>query len=325
MTITANTAWALCAWVDGGASGSPPPPWTAVFVPPPPTMQNPNFAVILQDSSNTVQYALVIQGTTNILDLFNDLEVNKPGAFLPVSGAQIANGASTGLNNVLGLKDGNTSLQDFLSSIDWSPNNSNCLFLAGHSLGGTLASIMAPWAAVNLFGQQQPLGSSPGSLPASIQAITFAPYAAGNQQFATFLNNQPNYQANFNENDAVPYAWATTGQYSVSNMYNLFPSPGPYPMPSWLKNQVINIVNGIPVPPKFSGYVQTSGNNSFNFKFPTVKVPPLTVDPWLWELSYQHNYAYCMTFGGSASSCQYLMPSEDSLTRERRRIGVPVK
>ncbi len=60
---------------------------------------------------------------------------------------------------------------------------------------------MAPWAAVNLFGQQQPLGS----LPAAIQVITFAAFAAGNQPFAGFLDSQSNYQANFNANHPFPH------------------------------------------------------------------------------------------------------------------------
>jgi len=312
-TITPNMAWEICAWVDQGASGSPPAPWTTVFVP---IVANPDFAVVLQDSLNPQQYALVIQGTTNAWDALLDCKINAPVSFSPVAEAYIAQGANQGLNNVLSLTDNSwkhkfESLHQFLVSIDW---NANYLFLAGHSLGGTVASLIAPWAAVNLFGQQQPLGS----LPAAIQAITFAPYAGGNQQFADFLNSQSNYQANFNTNDAVPHVWAMAGQYSVPNMYLLFPSPGPSPMPSYLQKLVQDQFNGM-CPPDFV-YVQTNGTS---FTFPSAQAP-LNLSPdkqWEWGLSYQHNYAYCMQFGGSASSCQYLMPTDDSLSKEHGRIA----
>src|SRR5262249_37980147 len=154
-------------------------------------------------------------------DAIIDFSIDQPAGFAAISGAEVANGATTGLSNVLSLVDGGgQSMNQFLASIDWSEAS---LFVSGHSLGGTLASLMAPWAAVNLFQQQQPLGQ----LPASVQAITFAAFAAGNKAFADFLDAQSNYQANFNQNDAVPHVWARIGAYSVHNMYKLFPSPGP--------------------------------------------------------------------------------------------------
>ena len=283
-SITTNAAYALCLWVDGSGAGSPPAPWKTVFYPVK-TRDNPNFAVVLQNSENTQQYALVIQGTTNIWDAILDFKINDPVSFPSISGAQIANGASQGMANVLGLKDGaGQTMNQFLGSIDWSASS---LFLGGHSLGGTLASLMAPWASVSLFGQKQPLAQ----LPPGIQAITFAPFAAGNQQFADFLNSQSNYQANFNENDAVPHVWATAGQYSVPNMYALFPAPGPSPMPQDMQKQVQDKLNGIPT--GFS-YVQTTG---ISFAFPSE-----ATSSWTAELSYQHNQAYDVQFGAGGGT-----------------------
>lgn len=291
-SITTGGAYQICYWVDQGASGNPPAPWTTVFYPkrifdP----QNPNFAVILQDSTNPQQYAVVVQGTKNAGDAVLDFDIDTVVNFSPIAGVQIAQGASSGLSNVLKLKDAKgQSLQHVLSSIDWKKN---FLFLGGHSLGGTIASLLAPWAAVNLFGQQQPIAQ----LPSALQVITFAPFAAGNQAFANFLNSQSNYQANFNTNDAVPHVWATSGQYSVPNMYALFPSPGPSPIPSNLQAQIQKKVNGIP--PGFS-YVQTGG---ISFTYPSAKPPAGGPDQqWLWELSYQHNNAYDSQFGASSSS-----------------------
>ncbi|MGH6852347.1 MAG: hypothetical protein ACREDJ_03935, partial [Methylocella sp.] len=118
VTPRQQMAWGLCAWVDGGASGSPPPPWTAVFVPAAP---NPNFAVILQDSSNPLQYALVIQGTKNKGDDALDWDIDVPVSFPAVSGAYIAQGVFDGLENVIGLTNTNgVTLLQHLQSINWS-------------------------------------------------------------------------------------------------------------------------------------------------------------------------------------------------------------
>lgn len=293
-SFTSDQAYQLCDWVDTGASGNPPAPWSTVFLPPAPTKQSPNFAVVLQlhsvsasIHSNSQQYAVVVQGTQNSGDAIEDFDIDTVVNLPTVSGAQIAQGAADGLSNVLALVANNQSLQKFLLSIDWKKDS---LFVTGHSLGGTIASLLAPWAAVNLFGQSQPIKA----LPTGLQAITFAPFAAGNQAFANFLNVQKNYLANFNENDAVPHVWATSGEYSVGNMYKLFPAPGPHPIPLDMKLLIEKKLKGIP---KNFSYVQTNGTS---FSYDSAQ-PPGGLSPdkqWHWELNYQHNTAYSAHFNG---------------------------
>ncbi|HEX4275087.1 MAG TPA: hypothetical protein VHZ74_07015, partial [Bryobacteraceae bacterium] len=225
---------------------------------------------------------------TNIWDALLDFHMDHIADFEEISEAQVAKGANHGLSNVLRLKDGDGQmLRKFLESSIREDGTS--LLVAGHSLGGTIASLLAPWAAVHLLKEKKPLAQ----LPDTIQAVTFAAFAAGNQAFADFLSSQSNYQANFNENDAVPHVWATSGEYSVDNMYALFPAPGPSPMPGDLQKRVQDKINKIPS--GFS-YVQTTG---ISFAFPSE-----ATSSWLTELSYQHNNAYDVQFGAGDSARQ---------------------
>jgi hypothetical protein len=74
-------------------------------------------------------------------------------------------------------------------------------------------------------------------------------------------------------------------------MYELFPSPGPHPMPQNLQTRIQNKMSGIP--PGFS-YVQTEG---ISFSFPSE-----ATSSWTDELSYQHNTAYDVQFGAGAGT-----------------------
>jgi len=112
--------------------------------------------------------------------------------------------------------------------------------------------------------------------------MTFAAPAIGDTNFATWLDNQSNYSANCNVNDAVPQFWCLTGQFSIPNLYQLFPSPGPSPIPSDLKSTIVGIVNAMQK--NGVSYQQT---NVAKFTFASTPT-----DSWIIELIYQHNNAY---------------------------------
>lgn len=277
-SISTNTAWALCSYVDSG--GSVPSGWSSVFTP---TSSNGgNYAAVFQYTDGT--YALVIQGTKNFLDSKEDLDVETQVAFQYVTGAQISNGSNTGMGNVLGLvNSSNTPLGTFLKKL---PANSQ-LLITGHSLGGNLASVFAPWVAANVtaFG-----GTSPVSqLPSSIQAITFAAPTAGNAALATFLNNQSNYQAYFNSNDVVPHVWGTAEPLNAYDIQNLYSSQGGPACPSYVWNMISNKLSAI----KQNGYEYAQTNGTF-FKGP---IQTGSGETWLDEMSYQHNTAYANQYG----------------------------
>jgi hypothetical protein len=289
--FTANLAYAFCSFVDQDST-TLPDSWQPVWVPK--ADVKGHTATVFQRFAKVPLpvFALAIQGTKDGMDLLNDFQVDRQPAFSPISGAAIAIGSQDGLNDILALQTSQGTGQTLKDFLIGSASGSQ-LLLTGHSLGGNVASVLAPWIAANVpaFGGAQG-GKVITGLPPSLTAITFAAPTAGNEVFASFLNGQPNYQAFFNTNDVVPHAWAASGPWSAYNIEGLFPSPGPSPAPDSVKNLIQSRMGALSKL-KIS-YTQTNGTS---FTFPTILAPGK--DPWVWELGYQHNYAYCMTFQGS--------------------------
>jgi hypothetical protein len=122
--------------------------------------------------------------------------------FVPSSSttSQIARGTAIGLRNILRMRDGTESLETFLTAApDGTP-----ILLTGHSLGGCLASALAPCVA-------DWRGST-----ASISVYTIAAPSPGNAEFADYYNALFTLQSGhstafrfFNSLDVVPNAWAS--------------------------------------------------------------------------------------------------------------------
>src|SRR5215472_2066576 len=116
------------------------------------------------------------------------------------STSQIARGTAIGLRNVLRLQDGTESLQTFLTA---APEGTPIL-ITGHSLGGCLASALAPCVADwrgRAFG---------------ISVYTIAALSPGNADFAAYYNALFTDQSAhstafrfFNRLHVVPNAWAS--------------------------------------------------------------------------------------------------------------------
>jgi len=286
-------AWSLCDWIDHvSKQQNPPSPWTIAWQP---SKVKADYAAVLQNGS---QYALVIQGTHGSFDKLEDFACEFWLGFEPVVGAKVALGAQAALFDVLMQTSSGLDLGSYLQSISGSWSDSNPLLVTGHSLGGTLAALAACWIGFQLVKNDQ---RQLVSLPSSIQAITFAPFAAGNKALADFLNRSSNYTPCLNENDAIPHVWATDTSlnplFNVENLYNLFPDPGPHPMPSGsIRTAIENKValmqkNGV-------SYVQTTGRHSYQFAY------PCTQGLWDPEAGYQHNKAYAHTFGSTSAETE---------------------
>ncbi len=284
LSITPNTAYALCKIVDTGKL-SLPIGWKAILTPPDPTAANPNYAAVFQYVDGT--YALVIQGTKNKGDATEDLDVTTQKSFPYIENAQIAAGTAEAMENILKLAlhhqhepGRSVSLEDFLKGL---PAESQ-LLITGHSLGGNVASAMAPWLVGNIAAFFN--GSGPDvHLPQNLLAITFAAPTAGNAAFANFLDSQSNYQAHFNINDVVPHVWGTRDPLNAWNIENMFRNgPNPAPKEIWriIKSKLETIEsNGL-------NYTQTKG------VFFEGKIQG-GLD-WMKEMSYQHNDAYDFHF-----------------------------
>jgi hypothetical protein len=170
-------------------------------------------------------YAVAIRGTnieqsfsvSELIDLYEDLRVGStvPWAYPPTTvdsvAAVIAEGTSTGLNDLLSITSGGESLETYLGGV---LSAGTPLWVTGHSLGGCLATVLAPYL-------QYWLGQ--GTTGATVTPFTFAGPTAGNQVFADFYDGLfGGANRYFNTIDLVPMAWQ-----DLDGMKALFPGDGP--------------------------------------------------------------------------------------------------
>jgi Lipase (class 3) len=172
--------------------------------------------------SETGQVAVSIRGSdfSFWLNWLEDLAVIRLvpyDQFVPTASktAQIAFGTAVGLGQVLGMRDGTKSLEAFLTA---APEGTPIL-ITGHSLGGCLASALAPCVA-NWTGSAS-----------SIFVYTIAAPSPGNEDFASYYNALFTAQSGhstafrfFNSLDVVPNAWA-----SLNTVETYYPSLVPCP------------------------------------------------------------------------------------------------
>ncbi|MDP1978285.1 lipase family protein [Undibacterium sp.] len=179
--------------------------WTAVWVAT--TDINGNIAFIAYNGSS--QYVVAIRGSLlnfswQAFDnwFVQDLNVYKQTAWIyPASDAQpmISQGSSDGLNDLSQLVSatGQTIYQYLAAN---AIGNDISIGVVGHSLGGNLATVFAPWLLYQL--QQNKL-----TPPALFPVLTFAAPTAGNQAFAEAYDKSfPASWRYYNEIDLVPMA-----------------------------------------------------------------------------------------------------------------------
>lgn len=198
--------------------------WSAVWTAD--TDINGNLAFIAYNGSS--QYVVAIRGS--ILDFSwqafdnwfkQDLNVFEQTAWsFPSSSAKpmISQGSSDGLNDLTQLIDSSVgssgqTMYEFLAANAIGSGIS--IGVVGHSLGGNLATVYAPWLLYQL--QQNNL-----TPPTLFPVMTFAAPTAGNQAFAEAYDSSfPNSWRYYNEIDIVPLA--SDAIRSANQLYS--PSP----------------------------------------------------------------------------------------------------
>ena len=127
------------------------------------------------------------------------------------SPALVADGTLFALENIQGFSSGGVSLLDFVANFLQAPQNQNPLLVCtGHSLGGCVTSVLAPWlqSSLALVGVSNPI------VPA-----TFAAPTAGNAAFADYYTSTFSYCPRYyNTLDIAPLAWGNLD--AISTLYD---------------------------------------------------------------------------------------------------------
>jgi len=195
-------------------------PWTLVWGP---ANNDGNLVYVALDTTKSV-YGVAIRGTveddvtgffTNVLEDLYTLSLVPWLYPQSVVGAQIAAGTNIALAQVIAMTDPSTdiSLLDFLRSV--LPGSGAQVIVTGHSLGGALVTVVAPW-----LHDQLPKAGSTGQV--AITPYTFAAPTAGNQAFVNYYTSLfANSYRGVNTLDIVPMAWA-----NLATMITMYPAPG---------------------------------------------------------------------------------------------------
>jgi hypothetical protein len=185
-----------------------------------------NNVVYVAQLTGTTTYAVVIRGTDytpfgfdTLGQAYEDLAVGQqvPFGYGCPAGASVATGTLTGLTELVdqkGFTQGTAPVYEALLEflISAAPET---IYVTGHSLGGCLSTVLAPWIKFQL---------KQGGITPAMFAYTFAAPSAGNLAFADWYTNNSGITSYrfFNTIDLVPMAWS-----ELAEMKTLFsPNPG---------------------------------------------------------------------------------------------------
>ena len=203
-------------------------------------------------NKSTNQYAIAVRGTypyfglALLVDLYEDLDVSHPlpWQYPPAPGALVAGGTIDGLNDLIRFTSHGLAFHNFVDS-QIAPSGAD-IFVTGHSLGGALTTVLAPWLVYRL---------SQSNAKNMVMPYSYAGPTAGNAAFASFYTGlfKSSYRY-YNTIDIVPKAWA-----DLLSIKSLYSSPGP--ACPWELKGIIDLIsdwlNGIKV-----SYTQPNGSGT---------------------------------------------------------------
>jgi len=129
----------------------------------------------------------------------------------------ISGGTNTGLQRLLAMESSNVTMLQALDNYLQEQNITGAsIAVAGHSLGGALAPVMAMY--------MQDTQSAWNKASNSVSSITAWPTAGptpGNNDFATYVqdNMGSNYTSRYNTIDVVPQAWMYSSFENIPSIY----------------------------------------------------------------------------------------------------------
>ena len=275
--------------------------WALVWGPAVTALDEGNLMFVTYNKS-TNQYAIAVRGTyptfslALLVDLYEDLDVSDPCSweYPAVSGALVAGGTIDGLDDIVAFTSNGVSFHTFVDS-KIAPSGAE-IFVTGHSLGGALTTVLAPWLVYRL---------SQSNAHNVVMPYTYAAPTAGNATFASFYTGlfQNSYRY-YNVIDVVPKAWADL--LSVKSLYS---SPGP--TCPWELKGTIDLVsdwlNAVQV-----SYSQPNGAGQ---SLPGVPSP---TNDFFAEALDQHDHNYYLKLLG-APTVPITAPSQPARSKRRFR------
>jgi triacylglycerol lipase len=291
------------------------PGWTCAWQPT--AAINGNLAYIAYNGSS--QYVVAIRGSIlsfswGSFDNWFEQDFNvffQSDWVYPASSAKpkISRGSNDGLNDLISLKDENgVDLLTFL--VTNAISNKMSIAVVGHSLGGNLTTVLAPWLVYQLQQQQQ-------AVPSPFPVYTFAAPTAGNKAFADAYDAMfPNSYRYYNEADIVPKASSPVSVASMGLLYS--PSPEAISISVTYDDKTVNLAEAVglvaaaigasEVTNDFSYYTQTNQTRgsvalNTNLSLFTVSSGSL-IDEWFEQALAQHETpAYFKFLGGTPITC----------------------
>lgn len=244
----------------------------------------------------------------DLVQAYEDLGVlsQQPLPWLSDSSILVAEGTLYALAAINGLQSGGVGLQEYLASSLGNPANERpVLVLTGHSLGGCITTVAAPWL-------QWSLAQAGVTVP--IVPVTFAAPTAGNAAFANYFQQRFLYAPRYVNNlDLVPLAWDNLE--GMKSLYNPCQIDVPW-FASLTLDGAILAMDGVGV-----SYLQPAQSAVLK----GTCVPG--VDDWYTEVAYQHHsvtYLSLMT-GGDATPTLKLRPRTARSTAAKAALASPVK
>lgn len=225
-------------------------------------------------------------------------------AYSDISGAKVSTGAYRGWKNLIQLKDKKTN-KDLLTFLKENTDKNDPLYITGHSLGGNLATLLAPYLIAE-FKQAD-------RVQTSMNVITFAAPAAGNEAFADDFDKKfPQAVRIENEGDIVPKFPCTSSITGLGKLYsdslsanNI--SVGYQHLSVSLATALKMISTGITVSEYtngFSHFKQTSGKGIPITVGLSGKNNSNDISSWLAEAGYHHGIAqYATALGAPVIKC----------------------
>jgi triacylglycerol lipase len=246
----------------------------------------------------------VIRGTDFNIDnplgileqIWEDLDPWKQGNLPWVTDPNVlvAQGSLDGLAVIQGLSSGNQTVDQFLASFLQNPANQKpVLIVTGHSLGGCLTTLVAPWLQFQL----KQSGVTSPMVPA-----TFAGPTAGNAAFAKYYDSSFQYALRFyNTLDVAPMAFGNL--IGIETIYAPFNLPIP--------DELFATIAGFALLLQELGisYAQPFTNNA------PLKGQIFPTSDWYDEAFYQHHITTYMTIMGVPAIVEELWQPRIALGR----------